>query len=186
MKLRIELFDYWHAGSGTGRGPALDGEVGKTPAGLPFLPGRTLRGLLREGVQSAEDCGDVEKGTTERLFGTWADRAAAERRDGLLRVGDARLPDALEAWVAQEGPDLAATLFRELAATAMEDGVAKAESLRVREVAIPVVMHADVHAVGGTSDFAADLARGLPYIRGLGTSRRRGLGRVAITVEEKS
>ena len=60
----FSILSYWHAGSGQGRSAVSDALVQNDRNGLPFLPGRTVKGLLREG------CG-VARGRTPmaELFG---------------------------------------------------------------------------------------------------------------------
>jgi CRISPR/Cas system CMR subunit Cmr4 (Cas7 group RAMP superfamily) len=45
---QIDFFSYWHASSGLAGGAYADLLVNKTREGLPYIPGRTLKGLLRE------------------------------------------------------------------------------------------------------------------------------------------
>ena len=70
MILEIQLLSYWHAGSGFGRGADVDALVLKEGNSLPYLPGRTVKGLLREAMQCCEEAGAVPEGTTSNLFGT--------------------------------------------------------------------------------------------------------------------
>jgi hypothetical protein len=185
MKIKLQILDFWHAGSGAGRGAASDAEIVRTAAGLPFLPGRTLRGLLRESMQQAEDFGDVAAGATDRWFGTRSRGGDPARGDGALHVTDARLPDQYERWVATDGRSkaLAATLVRDIAATAVDDatGTAKKQSLRMREAAIPMALTADVLGPEVDLKWQSDLRTALPYLRALGSYRRRGFGRVHVT-----
>lgn len=55
--LHIELHTWWHAGTGRGEGPRADAVVARSPAGLPILPGRTIKGLLRAAVEQAHGLG---------------------------------------------------------------------------------------------------------------------------------
>ena len=50
MRYKIEFFSYWHCGSGQTAGADVDELVVRDVSGLPFVPGRTLKGLLREAV----------------------------------------------------------------------------------------------------------------------------------------
>ena len=183
LTLRVELLEYWHAGSGRGRGPSLDAEVVRTDAGLPYLPGRTLRGLLREAVLQAEESAlpEVPAGATDDLFG-------APDRDGRLSVTDATLGEEMEAWAAGQEPEVAAALFDELAGTAMdpETGQVKDKTLRVIEVAVPVTLTACLGVSGDAPAARRWLEAALPFVRGLGTGRRRGLGRTRLSLQEGS
>src|SRR5690606_24392052 len=52
--IELELLSPWHVSSGRGRGASADLTVVRSSGGLPYLPGRALRGLLREAVVRAE------------------------------------------------------------------------------------------------------------------------------------
>ena len=52
-RLRFEIQSFWHAGSGRGDGAVADATVLRSRAGLPILPGRTVKGLLREACDLA-------------------------------------------------------------------------------------------------------------------------------------
>jgi hypothetical protein len=60
----------------------------------------------------------------------------------------------------------------------------KDRSLRIIEVAVPVTLHATVHVMDDAPDAAALLRAGLGFLRGLGSHRRRGLGRARFALEE--
>lgn len=45
--LKLELHSFWHPGTGRGDGAAADAVVHRDADGLPELPGRTVKGLLR-------------------------------------------------------------------------------------------------------------------------------------------
>ncbi len=182
----LELLDYWHAGSSRGRGPVYDAEVVRSPEGLPYLPVRSLRGLLREGMVEAEGSAltAVPEGTVAAWFG-------ADDAPGRLRVGNATLEPAVVAWARSARDDDARAvdgLYHTVAATAIdpETGTARDKTLRVVEVAVPVTLHAAVR-LEGPSDPAADpleaLRSAAGFVRGLGKSRRRGLGRVRVSVD---
>lgn len=68
--LTLELHSFWHAGSGRGRSAVLDAEVARDDAGLPFLPGKSVKGLLRKAAALAEHLGEIPAGTVARLFGS--------------------------------------------------------------------------------------------------------------------
>ena len=193
FRIQIEVYDYWHAGTGRGSGPILDAAVARTPAGLPRLPGKTVRGLIRDGFRQAEDFNHPEilesaraevEARTDDVFGS-------DFVQGRLHVTDARLPESetFEAWA--DGVDLpvAGMLFESIASTAIDGstGQAQDKTLRVVEVAVPLTLEARVIATGldGTAEgdgaknglTEGELVAALGFIRGLGTQRRRGFGR---------
>jgi len=207
MNLKIEIFEYWHAGTGRSGGPVVASEVIRTPAGLPYLPGKTLRGLLREGVQQAEESGleEVPAGATARLFGKPPNTQTGglhKREEGILRISDATLGADYETWAEQE-EDAAVLepLFGRITSTAINsNGQVKEKTLRTMEVAVPLTLEALIHEIEekvveekvveekvveeSPADVAGWLTAGLKFIRGLGTQRRRGLGRVRFQLQE--
>lgn len=200
MRLILCLEHYWHAGSGAGRGGHLDAVVRRDNLGLPLLPGRSLKGLLRDAVQRANDFGwfgDVGGDPATVLFGTPPQTLSVdETQPGLLRFSDATLPDDFRAAMAHlrvtdeaRCTALANGLFREMFSTAMEEdsGVARKHSLRGIEVAVPCQLHATVEALGASSlampwQQIIDVAR--PLMRAVGAQRHRGYGRVAMAWEQ--
>jgi len=195
MRIELEMLDYWHAGTGRGSGHALDALVIRDAAGLPFLPGKTLRGLLRDALQRLEQWGcapdDAPPGITARLFGGRASMDGARTRDevaaGVLFVSDARLPDDVRQWLAHEDQrPLRAALFREHFSTAINKyGAAREKSLRGMEVAVPLTLQAELALLPGARlDEACDWRRAvraaLPLIRSVGAKRSRGFGRCVL------
>ncbi|HOX46070.1 MAG TPA: RAMP superfamily CRISPR-associated protein [Myxococcota bacterium] len=200
--LRIELAGFWHAGSGRGEGLGADLLVTRTAGGLPYLPGRTLKGLLREAVREACELEVLSAGRVETLFGGRAEHAAEEAAGkgegrfqvvaGTLRVSDARLgedPEARQAWEAwaadEENRPTRDQLTRILASTAIDEkGLARDKTLRCMEVAVPMRLFAIVEGEEGAGDWRADLKAALPLLRGLGHKRSRGFGRCRVELVE--
>ena len=51
MKYKVEFYSDWHCGSGLSSGSDIDSLVIKDEDGLSFVPGKTLKGLLREAAE---------------------------------------------------------------------------------------------------------------------------------------
>jgi CRISPR/Cas system CMR subunit Cmr4 (Cas7 group RAMP superfamily) len=96
-RLKIEIRSYWHPGTGRGQGSHLDATTHRNARGLPSLPGRTVKGLVRDAVCRWEafgsfgDSDSVRPTITERLFGP-AGMDGAQNWPGLLRFSDGALP----------------------------------------------------------------------------------------------
>ncbi len=69
-RLTIGFHGYWHIGSGRGDGLGTDAAVIRTPGKLPYMPGRTIKGLLRDAAALSEGLGYLPPGRTAMLFGT--------------------------------------------------------------------------------------------------------------------
>lgn len=191
--LRIEILSYWHPGTGRGGGTVVDAAAHRDSAGLPVIPGRHLKGLLRHALERAEAWGwPGYSGLAQQLFGTRSEYPAVGGfpLPGCLRVSDARLPEAVANWLATgDGKKLTPRLFRSIHATAIDadSGAAKDGSLRGIEVVIPLTLEARIDAAAADpvpTDWSARLDGVLPLIDAVGAHRARGLGRAILTLEQ--
>ncbi|MBK8972693.1 MAG: hypothetical protein IPM37_15675 [Hahellaceae bacterium] len=161
--LKLNLMGYWHAGTGRSAGTRVDALTEKDRHELPFLSGRTLKGLLRDAVVTAAALPwfssrfgfepDDGYSLAELIFGTRGD--GNQPRDtihnGILRVGDARLSAVERDWLSstEAGKALIPGLYREVFSTAIdyESGTARDGSLRGMEVCVPCALVADVEII---------------------------------------
>ena len=92
IKYKIEFHTDWHCGVGLAAGAGVDALTVKDKNGLPFVPGKTIKGLVREAVEEIlfisgtidetkviKDNGEIESKTTNRelfieTFGNSKDR----------------------------------------------------------------------------------------------------------------
>jgi len=51
IKYEIKFHTDWHCGSGLAAGAGVDALTVKDKNGLPFIPGKTIKGLVREAVE---------------------------------------------------------------------------------------------------------------------------------------
>jgi hypothetical protein len=199
--LRFRLLGWWHAGSGRGTGGAYDAAFLRSPDGLPWLPGRTCRGLLRDAVDTAAELGHVPAELPVWAFGSppprlpedrpgrgrHLRRARFETDPGALRIGSAELSPDWRAWARAARPEELDAFYEPLARTAIRDGVARAHTLRTMEVAGPMELRAPVTLAGAAPplpDWPDRIREALPFLRALGTGRHRGLGRVKVELCE--
>ncbi len=192
--LHIRLQSYWHSGTGHGLGAAVDAATHRDRDGLPTLPGRHIKGLLRDALEQAMEWrwdGHADGVLLRSLFGHRTESARAEQvpTSGVLRVSDARLPNVLCAWLGQGDRHAQRNaLFRVLQSTAMNDNTGSAQdgSLRGIEVVVPLDLQALIEplpSVMPPADWADRLREVLPLIPAVGGHRTRGLGRALLTLE---
>jgi CRISPR/Cas system CSM-associated protein Csm3 (group 7 of RAMP superfamily) len=195
MHLKIAIQSYWHPGTGRGRGSHLDATTHRNADDLPSLPGRTLKGLVRDAVYRWERFGgygtqqDDTPSVTEQLFGPYSQNGMTW--PGLLRFSDAQLSPAEVAHLVAQ-PRLRAGLYRSHFATAIEHatGTADEHALRGIELVIPLTLYASLDLVpnapyrGLETRWPALLAQALPLVRAVGAHRSRGLGRAVVTLED--
>jgi hypothetical protein len=193
-RLLLDIQSYWHPGTGRGSAFHLDAVTHTGADGLPRLPGRTLKGLLRDALWRAEQWAwpDVPAGSADALFGTPADSEGASQ-PGLLRVSDAGLPEHIAAYLGgtEAGAKLIPGLYREHFSTAIntKTGVARSRTLRGMRVVVPMMLVAHIGELPGIDnvpDWRARLAAVLPLVTAVGAYRARGFGRARLHWEEAS
>lgn len=201
-QLKIEIQSYWHAGTGRGQGSDVDALAHRDVDGIPCLPGKTVKGLLRDAVTRwqaflpPEEAGEFP--LVEQLFGKAPDQESVNNDRpkpfmegfGLLRVSDARLAEK-ECVHLRANTELTAGLFRNLHATKInaDTGTAEDKSLRGIEVVVPLTLYAEIMEVPGAAaveGWQEKLKPTLSLISAVGAHRTRGLGRAVVTLEEKS
>jgi CRISPR/Cas system CSM-associated protein Csm3 (group 7 of RAMP superfamily) len=181
----LQFYDYWHTGSGLTGGTYADLVVNKTAAGLPLVPGKTIKGLLRHAAEELLAYGDdaFSQELINTIFGERSESSGEDRNQNrenpAMKVGScwfssAELPTA----IANNFEDTQrAQLYEVLAATKIDEktGTAEDASLRQMEVTIPLTLIG--HISGVAEEHRAVLERCLSYVKRLGQNRSRGLGR---------
>ena len=194
MTLELEMLDYWHCGSGKGSCDYLGAQADRDSLGLPFVPGRLLKGLLRDALERCEAFGHAAPGSADVLFGGRADRnpASAPPQPGALRVADARLPEPVRAWLrGTEAASFRQALARELFAVAVDEATGGARDGRPRgmEVIVPLVLEVELRPVEGQplpSAWQDAITLALPLVGAVGAYRTRGLGRCELRVRKEA
>ncbi len=207
--LRLDILDWWHCSAGRGLRSGINTLVIRD-SGLPYVPGRTLKGLLRDVMRQAEafsacHAADgtvlVPLGSTDILLGRAAGASAEDdasgvveqrfgSQPGLLRVDSAVLPDAWRRWArTTDGVRMLEDLGETLHRTAIDaDGQVIPNSLRTLEVMPPMTLDATLVFQGAADPWADQggwrqiVAAALPLLRSVGTGRTRGLGRLTATL----
>lgn len=190
----LKFYSEWHCGSGLAAGADLDALVIKDKNKLPYVPGKTIKGLVREAVENIlffTYKGEINEKNKElfiRTFGNtndedWnmqddASKEKEEKKEDCMRKGEAfftnaELDDALKRIII--GEKLESYLYRAVSSTAIENGVASDQSLRRMETVVPCELTGRI--VDVPDEFEEWLKKGLKYIKRLGQNRNRGLGR---------
>lgn len=182
VKYSITFFSDWHCGSGLTSGSDLDSLVVKDNKGLPFIPGKTLKGLLKEAAEemtSLEGKNPEETKFITEMFGYFDGKAKEDSKihsKGQAFFTNAVLPEELY-HAASSG--LQPFFYRSKPSTAIEDtGIARKHSLRRMETTIPCRLEATILNVEET--YLPELHRCMMWVKRLGQNRHRGLGRCII------
>lgn len=180
LQYRITFLSDWHCGSGLSGGAETDNAVLKDNDNLPYVPGKTMKGLVRDALLEMNEVQPENYNIQEinQLLGSG--EAGSETTRGEAYFSNAALPDLERRELT---PELSAHLYRNLASTQIAaSGVAEGKSLRVMEVCIPVFLEGTVSDVADRHQ--ALLADAFKWIRHLGVNRNRGLGRCKIELTD--
>ncbi|MBK8989899.1 MAG: RAMP superfamily protein [Chloroflexi bacterium] len=195
--LKIDLLSDTTLGRGDGVAGVVDAEVQHDAYGLPYLSGKTLKGLLA--ATCAELLAALEvalpgqiatwQQSAQQLFG--APGSLAEQMGG-LHVGDAQLPSSLQQavaydiangrWQREEVLASLTTLRRQTAMDA-KTGAPRDETLRTVRVILrdtSFVAQLDFVDEAPSSNTLALLAACAKVLRRAGTDRNRGRGRIRV------
>ncbi len=186
---QIEFFDYWHVGTGLVSGANSDALVQKDKEDRPFIPGKTLKGLLREAAETLKSL-NHEKITDDFIQDVFGERNLVnEEASGTKRIekeaksffGNATLSASLQNDITKSK---AKFLYQQIASTAIEkNGQAKDYSLRSIEVTVPLVLYASIS--GFNKDYKEAMTACLSWIKRMGLNRNRGLGRCQFKILAK-
>ena len=189
-KLIIELRSDLCAGNGKGFAQVIDVDTAVDAYGIPYIPGRRIKGCLRE---LAMDVLHEEKRNVEKLFGV-----SGNDRSGSLSVSDARIKDydvqldqiryAINANKIKPN-DITELFCSVRSATALEDETVKDNSLRFVRVVNrisptdqkPLKFYADISFDDDDQETVSRLTKAL---RNIGYHRNRGLGYIKCSLED--
>lgn len=182
---KVVLHSFWSCGSGLAAGADVDSLVIKDNNGMPYIPGKTIKGLLREAMEeylSLTGQIDTCKEEFAKLFGY-----ASENNKLEICKSDAYFSNAeMEAseYNAIVSNKLSEYMFKSVSSTEIKkDGIAKDHSLRRIEVVLPCTLYGSITDIPeGMSD---KIENALGMIKCLGSSRSRGLGRCTFMINRK-
>ena len=182
LHYQIQFHTDWHCGSGLAAGADLDALVVKDKEDLPFIPGKTIKGLVREAV---EDMRSIQgKGSDDNFangFG-YFEREKEEMKRGSMFFTNTELPENERKAIVDN--DTARFLYRSISNTAIdEEGIAKEHSLRRMQVVVPCILEGKILNI--SDEMKSEIEQALKYIKRLGQNRNRGLGRCSFTIIKK-
>lgn len=197
---KVKFFTDWHCGSGLAAGADVDALVIKDDKGIPYIPGKTVKGLLREAVEDIlafkrnHMGADYEKekqlfidtfgyydGVTEE---TGAPLQRAEMKRGTAFFTNVELPEAEREYIGSES--LQRFMCRDISSTAIdENGIAKEHSLRKMEVTVPCTLEGKILGIPDDAVFQKLIEEAMSYIKRMGQNRNRGLGRCSFSIIEQ-
>lgn len=187
----IEFFSNWHCGSGLAAGADIDALVIKDKNDLPYIPGKTIKGLIREAVVDILYLNGLIHQTSEKentdkneirdafikTFGYSADSKNVEK--GSCFFTNASIPTELSSIIIESMAQN--YLYRKQTSTAIEEsGIAKDNTLRRVETVIPCILEGTIYDI--EDHIYQYIVDGSKMIKRIGLNRNRGLGRCKITI----
>jgi CRISPR-associated protein Csx10 len=195
-------------GSGEGGVGGIDRDVAYDKAGLPYIPGRRLKGCLLEAAKELSEALEqhrpvdfFQSNSIEQIFGK-----PGQTMTGWLRIDNASLEAAAELgewldWMVQQnqtffGSEAVRSAYTGLRAQTSMDrttGGPVANTLRVSRVlrrklvfiaSIDLVSPDEISDIDTTKRLRRDLALACTAFRRLGSSRNRGWGEVKVTLHD--
>ena len=177
LQYKIIFHTDWHCGSGLAAGADVDSLVIKDRSDLPYVPGKTIKGLVKEALEDLaafKGASPSEKAELDLMLGTEGELT------GTLFFTNAELSEEERDLIVAH--DASRHLYRVVSSTKIgEDGTAEEHSLRRMQVAVPCVLKGSILNV--QEEKLPVLKDALRYIKRLGQNRNRGLGRCTFVVE---
>lgn len=180
---QIEFFSFWHAGSGLSGSTYADSLVLKNGDNLPVIPGKTLKGLLREAAEAIHGLNDKLVSTefitdvfgeTEKVNGT------EKRKEGEAFFGNATLSENLSKSLVEK--KLTNSLYQVISSTQIdENGQARDHSLRQLEVTVPLTLYGSIEHLQ-KEEYKEQMQQCFNWIKQMGVNRNRGLGKCKFSI----
>ncbi len=160
----IKFYDYWQTGSGLSAGSKADSTTVKTKKdGLPFVSGKGIKGLLSELFEEGKEKCFGKAGIGESVKSIFSDATLVEAND-IVKYG------------------LVKELYDYISTTKLENNIAKTNSLRTKEVTIPLALKGEIEI---DTECKEKIADAMKQVKRLGSGRNRGFGRCSIVLGGK-
>jgi CRISPR/Cas system CSM-associated protein Csm3 (group 7 of RAMP superfamily) len=170
LTYKIILLSDWHCGSGLSGGAEADTMVIKDERNLPYIAGKTIKGLLKEALEDMAEVNKFSRDDINVIFGI----EAYDKNDKKAFFSNATLSKDERKDIT---PALSDFLYHNIASTQIKaNGTAKENSLRVIEVCIPIALEGKITEIASQEQIDL-LTNALKWVRHLGVNRNRGLGR---------
>ncbi len=186
MKIGMELLSDAIPGSGEGKAGIVDMDIAHDEYGLPLIPAKRIKGILRESSKELEDSGIFDLSHTENIFGKSGAQTGTD-----FKISDGYPENYFEFRKLLEfcktNNNLASVFNREAvlsfftyirSQTTMENGVAKEDTLRsFRVLKKGLSFEFDVEC---PDKWKSHIEKICKVTRKFGISRTRGMGEISL------
>lgn len=167
IKYTIKFYSYWHCGSGLSGDSYADSLVIKDNNGLPYVPGKTIKGLVRDAVSIILELRGGNIDELNEIFGSEGDIKS------MLFFSSALIPLDVRSTITKN--KLEKHLFKSISSTKIDaSGIAEDGALRSIEVCVPCNLTGEI--LGVPSNNVQIIKDALKFIKRIGINRNRGLG----------
>ncbi|WP_100629778.1 RAMP superfamily CRISPR-associated protein [Algoriphagus formosus] len=176
---KIEFFTYWHIGSGITGGTYADNLVLKDSNNLPYIPGRTMKGLFREASEEIARLNKemISSKEVEIIFGKREGHGMQDESCAFFK--DAVISRSLAEKILENSQQ--ETLYEVISSTKIDlNGLADDGSLRQMEVTVPLTLFGTIVLFKDVAPHL--LTQSVNWVKSLGLNRNRGLGRCQISI----
>ena len=186
IQYAITFYSQWHCGSGLSAGADVDELTVKDRNGMPFVPGKTLKGLVREAVENYLDFTDASPELREMkdmVFGAEVKDAAGDYgKTACAHFGNAELCKDEYGKITEAQAQR--YMYGKITTTSIDNnGIAKDKSLRSEETVVPCTLYAEISGV--PARFVDIITESMKLIKRMGQKRNRGLGRCDFKAENR-
>ena len=165
MRYKLTFLDYWHLSSGLSAGTKLDSTVVKDDDGVAFVPGKTIKGLLKEQAELIDKAFALES-----FGGEGVEQGSCYFSNATLHAGT---KDEIVS------NNLQNKLYDEISSTKIgKNGIADDGSLREIEITVPLTLY-------GVIEYCKEkdkMEQAMKMVKRMGLNRNRGLGRCTFEV----
>jgi CRISPR/Cas system CSM-associated protein Csm3 (group 7 of RAMP superfamily) len=188
----LRMQGYWAVGSGKGGGNEVDSRIDRDSDGLPYVPGKMLKGLIKDACLRLKNAGNSDFDFVDNIFGSSDENSNLNRtatKSGKIYISDAQLSSSLSAALAMpKNRSAKDNLTRNLYSTAINDETLTADdkSLRGYEVAVPMDLYATLECDCDTSTFDYIKMAASKLVCAIGSHKSRGLGEVVIEFKDEA
>jgi len=180
IEYKIKFLDYWHISSGKSGGALYDALVLKDKDKLPYIPGKSIKGLVRDNIHLlglltiSDDKEEFNDKNLEKCLGNA--QTAGECYFSNLYLNEKEKNSILS-------NNLQNFLYDRVTFTSLDKNrVAKDDTLREFEVVIPLTLEGYVEVC---EECKENIKKVLKMIKRAGLDRRRGFGRCEIIIKDE-
>lgn len=182
ISYKIEFHSNWHIGSGLSGNSYADLLVLKNNDHLPIIPGKTLKGLLREAAEFLTHSplkNELPDDFVKSIFG--AVPSDEEKKleyaipEGISFFDNANLSEEVANFIKSNKNQN--VLYKMISSTALDkEGIAVNNSLRQIEVCVPLTLYGSIYHFPEGENYLKGIAYCFSFIKRLGLQRNRGFG----------